>query len=104
MCIRDRVRSLAEGYATVMGSSVSSGLSRDAQALVQVVTALSRNPEVLLLDLTDCSYGKSFVNAIERILRRCRGNTTVLIGGGGLVMARLVDQQVGLQDALEEAI
>ena len=99
-----QVRSLAEGYATVMGSSVSSGLSRDAQALVQVVTALSRNPEVLLLDLTDCSYGKSFVDAIERILRRCRGNTTVLIGGGGLVMARLVDQQVGLQTALGEGI
>ena len=41
--------------------------------------------------------------SIWRILRRCRGTTTVLIGGGGLVMARLVDQQLDLQAALKEA-
>ena len=98
-----QVRSLPQGYATAMGGIVSSGLSRDAQALAQVVTALSRHPQVLLLDLTDCSYGKTFVDALERILRRCRGATTVLIGGGGLVMARLVDQQLDLQAALKEA-
>ena len=98
-----QVRSLPQGYATAMGGIVSSGLSRDAQALAQVVTALSRHPQVLLLDLTDCSYGKTFVDALERILRRCRGTTTVLIGGGGLVMARLVDQQLDLQAALKEA-
>ena len=98
-----QVRGLPQGYATAMGGIVSSGLSRDAQALAQVVTALSRHPQVLLLDLTDCSYGKTFVDALERILRRCRGTTTVLIGGGGLVMARLVDQQLDLQAALKEA-
>ena len=98
-----QVRGLPQGYATAIGGSVSSGLSRDAQALAQVVTALSRHPQVLLLDLTDCSYGKTFVDALERILRRCRGATTVLIGGGGLVMARLVDQQLDLQAALKEA-
>ena len=98
-----QVRSLPQGYATAMGGIVSSGLSRDAQALAQVVTALSRHPQMLLLDLTDCSYGKTFVDALERILRRCRGATTVLIGGGGLVMARLVDQQLDLQAALKEA-
>ena len=98
-----QVRGLPQGYATAMGGIVSSGLSRDAQALAQVVTALSRHPQMLLLDLTDCSYGKTFVDALERILRRCRGATTVLIGGGGLVMARLVDQQLDLQAALKEA-
>ena len=98
-----QVRGLPQGYATAMGGIVSSGLSRDAQALAQVVTALSRHPQMLLLDLTDCSYGKTFVDALERILRRCRGTTTVLIGGGGLVMARLVDQQLDLQAALKEA-
>ena len=98
-----QVKNLPQGYTTAMGGSVSSGLSRDAQALAQVVTALSRHPQVLLLDLTDCSYGKAFVDALERILRRCHGDITVLIGGGGLVMGRLVDQQVDLQAALKEA-
>ena len=99
-----QVKNLPQGYATSMGGTVSSGLSRDAQALAQVVTALSRRPQVLLLDLTDCSYGKAFVDALERILRRCRGNISVLIGGGGLVMSRLVDRQLDLQAALKEAI
>lgn len=99
-----QVRSLPQGYATPMGGVVSSGLSRDAQALAQLVTALSRNPQLLLLDLTDCSYGKTFVDALERILRRCRGNTTLLIGGGGLVLSRLVDRQLDLQAALKEAL
>ena len=80
------------------------GLSRDARALAHLVTALSRDPKVLLLDLSDCSYGKAFVDALERILRRCRGNISVLIGGGGLVMSRLVDRQLDLQAALKEAI
>ncbi len=99
-----QVRSLPQGYATALGGVVSSGLSRDDQALAQLVTALSRNPQLLLLDLTDCSYGKTFVDALERILRRCRGNTTVLIGGGGLVLSRLVDQQLDLQAALKTAL
>ena len=105
LCGLDRqVRSLPQGYATALGGVASSGLSRDDQALAQLVTALSRNPQLLLLDLTDCSYGKTFVDALERILRRCRGNTTVLIGGGGLVLSRLVDQQLDLQAALKEAL
>ena len=98
-----QVRSLPQGYATAMGGVASSGLSRDAQSLAQMVTALSKHPEFLLVDLTDCSYGKTFIDALERILRRCQGNTTVLIGGGGLVLSRLVDQQVNLQTALKEA-
>ena len=99
-----QVKNLPQGYATAMGGTVSSGLSRDAQALAHVVTALSRRPKILLLDLTDCSYGKAFVDSLERILQRCRGNVSVLIGGGGLVMGRLVDHQVDLQAALKEAI
>ena len=99
-----QVRNLPQGYATAMGGVASTGLSRDAQCLAQIVTALSRHPEVLLLDLTDCSYGKTFIDGLERIIRRCHGNTTVLIGGGGLVLSRLVDQQINLQNALKEAI
>ena len=98
-----KVKNLPQGYGTAMGGTVSSGLSRDAQALAKVVTALSRRPQVLLLDLTDCSYGKFFVDSLERILRRCRGNISVLIGGGGLVMSRLVDHQLDLEAALREA-
>ena len=98
-----QVKNLPQGYTTAMGGTVSSGLSRDAKALAQVVTALSRRPQVLLLDLTDCSYGKAFVDSLERILQRCRGNISILIGGGGLVMSRLVDHQLDLQAALKEA-
>ena len=99
-----QVKNLPQGYATAMGGTVTSGLSRDAQAIAQVITALSRRPQVLLLDLTDCSYGKTFVDALEQILRRCKGNISVIVGGGGLVMSRLVDRQLDLQTALKEAI
>ena len=98
-----QVKNLPQGYSTAMGGTVSSGLSRDAQALAKVVTALSRGPQVLLLDLTDCSYGKFFVDSLERILRRCKGNISILVGGGGLVMSRLVDRQLDIQAALKEA-
>lgn len=98
------IKRLPQGYSTAMGGTISSGLSRDEQAIAQVVAALSRRPQILLLDLTDCSYGKIFVDSIERILRRCNGNISVLVGGGGLVMGRIVDHQIDLQNALEEAI
>lgn len=96
-------RALPHGYGTRMGGSLSTGLSRDARALAHLVTALSRDPKVLLLDLSDCSYGKAFIDGLTRILKRCRGQVTVLIAGGGRVLTQLADQALDLPPALEEA-
>ena len=91
-----KVRGLPHGYDTAMGTSVPSGLSRDAQQLFQVVTALARSPQVLLLDLSDCSYGKEFIDGLQRILSRTKGRTTVLISGAGRVLSSLSDQQIDM--------
>ena len=91
-----KVRALPTGYNTAMGTSVPSGLSRDTHQLFHVVTALSRSPEILLLDLSDCSYGKEFIDGLQRILRRTSGRTTVLISGAGRVLTTLVDQELTL--------
>ena len=88
-----RVRALPNGYQTTLGTTVPSGLSRDAQSLLQVITALARSPQLLLLDLSDCSYGKEFIDGLQRMLRRTRGNTTVLISGTGRVLSALADQE-----------
>ena len=91
-----KVRALPHGYETAMGTSVPSGLSRDAQQLFQVVSALARSPQVLLLDLSDCSYGKEFIDGLQRILSRTKGRTTVLISGAGRVLSSLSDQQIDM--------
>jgi ABC-type bacteriocin/lantibiotic exporter with double-glycine peptidase domain len=98
------VRGLPQGYATAMGTSVPTGLSRDAQQLFQVVTALSRSPQALLLDLSDCSYGKEFIDGLERILQRTRGKITVLISGTGRVLNTISDQQIDLSDSMSEVL
>jgi ABC-type protease/lipase transport system fused ATPase/permease subunit len=98
------VRALPQGYSTVMGTSVPAGLSRDAQQLFQLVNALSRSPQLLLLDLSDCAYGKEFITGLERILRRTRGRTTVLISGTGRVLNSLSDQQIDLPPAAREVL
>jgi ABC-type protease/lipase transport system fused ATPase/permease subunit len=90
------VRALPQGYATAMGSSLPSGLSHDAELLFQVITVLARDPQLLLLDLTDCSFGKDFIDGLQRVLDRTRGRTTVLIGGVGRVLATLADEQIVL--------
>ena len=91
-----KVRSLPQGYNTAMGTSVPSGLSRDAQQLFQVVAALASSPQLLLLDLSDCSYGKEFIDGLQRILGRTKGRTTVLISGAGRVLASVSDQQIDM--------
>lgn len=91
-----KVRALPHGYDTAMGTSLPSGLSRDAQQLFQVVTALARSPQVLLLDLSDCSYGKEFIDGLQRILSRTKGRTTVLISGAGRVLSSLSDQHIDM--------
>jgi ABC-type bacteriocin/lantibiotic exporter with double-glycine peptidase domain len=98
------VRGLPQGYATAMGTSVPTALSRDAQQLFQVVTALSRSPKALLLDLSDCSYGKEFIAGLERILKRTRGRITVLISGTGRVLSTISDQQIDLSDSMSEVL
>ncbi|MEB3352802.1 MAG: ABC transporter transmembrane domain-containing protein [Cyanobacteriota bacterium] len=90
------VRGLPQGYSTAMGTSVPSGLSRDAQQLFHLVTALARSPKVLLLDLSDCSYGKEFIDGLQRILARTKGRTTVLISGAGRVLGSVSDQQIDM--------
>jgi len=90
------VRNLPQGYSTAMGTSVPSGLSRDSQQLFQVVTALARSPQLLLLDLSDCSYGKEFIDGLQRILGRTKGRTTVLISGAGRVLGSVSDQQIDM--------
>ena len=100
----ETVRALPQGYSTVMGTSVPAGLSRDTQQLFQVVNALSRNPQVLLLDLSDCSYGKQFIDGLQRILRRTRGRTTVLISGPGRILQSLCDQQIDLPSTHREVL
>jgi ATP-binding cassette subfamily C protein LapB len=99
-----KVRALPGGYTTPMGTSVPSGLSRDAQQLFHVVTALARSPQVLLLDLSDCSYGKEFIDGLQRILRRCRGTTTVLISGAGRVLTTLSDQELAVPTLRREVL
>lgn len=91
-----KVRSLPQGYNTAMGTSVPSGLSRDAQQLFQVVAALASSPQLLLLDLSDCSYGKEFIDGLQRILGRTKGRTTVLISGAGRVLGSVSDQQIDM--------
>ena len=90
------IRSLPQGYSTAMGTSVPTGLSRDSQQLFQVVTALARSPQLLLLDLSDCSYGKEFIDGLQRILGRTKGRTTVLISGAGRVLGSVSDQQIDM--------
>ncbi len=99
-----KVRALPAGYTTAMGSTVPSGLSRDAHQLFHVVTALARSPQVLLLDLSDCSYGKEFIDGLQRILRRCRGTTTVLISGAGRVLSTLSDQELAVPALRREVL
>jgi ABC-type bacteriocin/lantibiotic exporter with double-glycine peptidase domain len=99
-----KVRALPGGYTTAMGTTVPPGLSRDAQQLFHVVTALARSPQVLLLDLSDCSYGKEFIDGLQRILRRCRGNTTVLISGAGRVLSTLSDQELSVPTLRREVL
>ena len=98
------VRALPNGYNTSMGTTIPSGLSRDSQQLFHLVSALARSPKVLLLDLSDCSYGKEFIDGLERILSRTRGQITVLISGAGRVLNNLSDQQIDLPATVQEAV
>lgn len=89
------IRALPAGYQTPLGTSRPSGLSADAQGLLQIVTALSTTADVVLIDLADSAYGKRFVDGLEIFLRRCRGRRTLLVSGNGRVLDRLIaDQQL----------
>jgi ATP-binding cassette subfamily C protein LapB len=99
-----KVRSLADGYNTIVGTSVPSGLSSDSLQLFQLVRALATEPELVMIDLSDCAYGKEFIDGLERILQRTRGRTTVLLSGGGKVLNSITDHQIDLPIRLPEVL
>lgn len=88
-----KARALPLGYGTPMGHVASSGLSGDDLKLAQLVRALATNPQVLLLDLSSCTYGKEFIEGLQRILRRTRGRISVWINGSGRVLDAVSDGQ-----------
>ena len=96
-----KVRALPNGYGTSMGRGPSSGLSSDGLKLAQVVRALATDPQVLLLDLSSCSYGKDFIEALQRILKRTRGRITVWINGSGRVLDAISDGHQSLPVLME---
>lgn len=91
-----KVRQLPQGYSTSVGQAPSSGLSLDALMLAQLVRALATDPQLLLIDLNRCAYGREFIDGLERILNRTRGRLTVLISGGGRVLDGLSQHQLHL--------
>ncbi|WP_231597846.1 ABC transporter transmembrane domain-containing protein [Synechococcus sp. CBW1002] len=99
-----KVRSLPDGYNTTIGTSMPSGLSSDALHLFQLVRALATDPKVVMIDLSDCSYGKQFIDGLERVLKRTKGHTTVLLNGVGNVLVSISDQQIQLPIRLPEVI
>lgn len=99
-----KVRSLAMGYDTPLGNNGSSGLSKDSLQLFQLVRGLAASPQVLLLDLSQCSYGKDFINGLTKMLERTKGRTTVLICGAGSVLQTLVDVVVELPTLTQQVL
>jgi len=87
------VSALSDGYDTVLGTGKPSGLSSDSLQLLHVISAVSAGSEVVLLDLSSCSFGKRFVEGLERILLRCKGRKTILVCGSGRILERLIPTQ-----------
>lgn len=97
-----KVRQLPQGYGTPVGQAPSSGLSLDALMLAQLVRALATDPQLLLIDLNRCAYGKEFIDGLKRILNRTHGRLTVLISGGGRVLVGLSQHQLHLPALVAE--
>ncbi len=91
-----RVRALSEGYNTPLGTSQPSGLSRDSLQQFQLIRGIARDPLVLLVDLSDSSYGKEFIDGLARLVKRTRGRTTVLICGAGNALKAVTDLAIDL--------
>ncbi len=91
-----KVRALSEGYSTPMGTSQPSGLSRDSLQQFQVIRGIARDPLLLLVDLSDSSYGKEFIDGLARLVKRTKGRTTVLICGAGNALKAVTDQAIDL--------
>ncbi len=91
-----KVRALSEGYNTPLGTSQPSGLSRDSLQQFQVIRGIARDPLVLLIDLSDSSYGKEFIDGLLRLVKRTNGRTTVLICGAGNALKAVTDQAIDL--------
>ena len=59
---------------------------------------------IVMIDLSDCSYGKQFIDGLERVIKRTKGHTTVLLNGVGNVLVSISDQQIQLPIRLPEVI
>lgn len=91
-----KVRGLSDGYSTALGTSVPTGLSRDTLQQFQLIRGVAVEPSLLLVDLSDSSYGKEFIDGFARLLKRTHGRTTVLICGAGNALKSLTDRTIEL--------
>lgn len=84
-----KVRILNNGYDTIVGSSKKIGLTNDEIMLFHIIGGLAKKPNVLIIDLLDCSFGKYFVEGFKHILDKTKNNSTLIISGNGKVLEKL---------------
>ena len=100
----EEVRELPHGYSTEIGDNLSNTFSQDTEAIAQIVTALSLDPKILLIDLLSCSYGQQFVESLGKILKKCEFDKIVMVGGSGPVFNKLTENTIFLHETSKEVL
>ena len=97
--IDQKIKALPMGYESVVGNQTTSGLPADEEKLLRIITGLSTNPMILLLDLNDFTFGKYFIDGLQMIIDRCRGRTTLLISGSSPIVKKISDRTIYLAES-----
>ncbi|ABI47362.1 ABC transporter transmembrane domain-containing protein [Synechococcus sp. CC9311] len=92
--IDEKIKTLPLGYDTTIGSQMGSGLSSDDEKLLHIISGLSKNPLILLIDLNGCTFGKPFIEGIQTIISCCNGRTTLVIAGTSPVLGKICNQTI----------
>ena len=92
--IDEKIKTLPLGYDTTIGNQLGSGLSSDDEKLLYIISGLSKNPMILLIDLNGCTFGKPFIEGLQLIINCCKGRTTLLISGTSPVLGKICNRTI----------
>ena len=87
---------MARGYNTTLGEFKDSGLDDDWELGLNLIRSLAKKPSFILINAHLQSFGRSYVETLERLIKYGKNELGIIISADSNVLKKFADQEINI--------